>query len=156
MLATRLTCDQCGWQTICGEEEIAKRLRAIGLLRRAPNPLSELVFELLRNNASRLTCDACASVGLMIGLPDDADQYDDWQQAVVCEVCTKPIPAERLEIFPNAKRCVDCQDVADRGEEPIEPDFCPKCGVLAELRVSRASGTTRYKLFCTGNPACRL
>lgn len=154
MISSLLSCPNCNWQTTCGEEQIATRLRTLGLLRRAPNPPEELVAELLRSNVSRLSCDQCASIGLLIAPADDRD--DDWQQAVVCEVCRKPIPLERLEIFPKAKRCVACQDVADRGEDQDEPDFCPKCGALVELRVSRASGITRYKQFCTGTPSCRL
>ena len=156
MLSVALSCSQCGWQTTSGEDQLATRLRTIGLLRRAPHPPREMVAELLKSNASRLPCDQCANIGLLIGPADDVDDSTDWQQAVVCEVCRKPIPPERLEIFPNAQRCVACQDVADRGAEPEEPDFCPKCGSLVELRVSRGSGTTRYKLFCTGNPPCRL
>ena len=34
--------------------------------------------------------------------------------------------------------------------------FCPRCGSLVEIRVSRGSGITRYRRFCTGDPPCRL
>jgi len=156
MLSIALTCPQCGWRTTCGVDQLATRLRTLGLLRRAPHPPEELVTELLKTNLSRLPCDQCAATGLQIADNDDAHPDDDWQQAVTCEVCRKPIPPERLEIFPTASRCVDCQNLADTGQEQDEPDFCPKCGALVELRVSRGSGTTRYKLFCTGNPPCRL
>jgi len=132
-------------------------LRGLGLLRRAPHPPGELVAELLAANVSRLSCDACQALGLALNEPDqDEDDDGDWQQAVVCEVCKKLIPPERVEVFPDAKRCVDCQSVADRGEDVEEPEFCPKCGSFVELRVSRATGITRYKRFCTGSPACRL
>jgi RNA polymerase-binding transcription factor DksA len=88
----------------------------------------------------------------------DADQGErgEWEQVVVCEICREPIPRERLEIKPNATRCVACQDAADRGRSFVEPDYCPKCGSLLELRVSRSGGITRYKLWCTGIPSCRL
>lgn len=138
------------------QSEVETRLRTLGLLRRAPNPPGELVAELLRVNLSRLSCDECGCVGLALRDTDDADEWDDWQQAVLCEVCSQPISPERLEVLPEAKRCVGCQGAADRGEEVDEPDFCPKCGALVELRVSRGRGTTRYKLFCTGDPPCRL
>jgi len=119
--------------------------------------VDEVVVELLAANAARLVCDQCQHTGLLIGQPVAADDDEgDWQQAVVCEVCRKPIPSERVEIFPDARRCVGCQDVADRGEEPEEPEFCEKCGSLVELRVSNAGGMTRYKRFCTGSPPCRL
>ncbi|MGW0435981.1 TraR/DksA family transcriptional regulator [Micromonospora sp. NPDC003197] len=31
-----------------------------------------------------------------------------------CEGCTKPIPVERLEIFPSATSCVTCQQTRER------------------------------------------
>jgi hypothetical protein len=139
-------------------------LRSLGLLRRAAHPPDELVRELLVANAGRLNCDQCRSVGLVISARSNGDfdvDFDgegegDWQQAVTCEVCRVPIPPERLAVFADARRCVGCQDVADRGESPDEPEFCEKCGSLVELRVSHAGGMTRYKRFCTGIPACRL
>ncbi len=157
MFAVTVACLECGWQTTCGAEEIARRLRTVGQLKRATHPPEDLVAELLRVHACRLVCDSCAAVGLTVTLPvDDGEDTGDWQQAVVCEVCRKPIPPERVEVFPDAKRCVACQDLADRGEEPEELEFCEKCGSLVELRVSRGGGITRYKRFCTGSPGCRL
>lgn len=156
MLAVTLSCDSCGWQTTCGEVEVARRLRKLGLLRRATHPPEEMVRELLDANTAQLACDQCQSVGLVVGDPSEDEESGDWQQAVVCEVCRQPIPPERVEVFPDARRCVGCQDVADRGEEPDEPEFCEKCGALVELRVSRGGGITRYKRFCTGSPPCRL
>jgi len=156
MLSVNLKCAQCGWQTICGDVEIARRLRLLGLLKRAASPPEELVRELLIANVNRLTCDQCHTSGLVFCEPVDNEDSGDWQQAIVCEVCRKPIPVERVEIFPDARRCVGCQDVADRGAEPEELEFCEKCGALVELRVSRGGGITRYKRFCTGSPSCRL
>jgi len=156
MIAARLMCPQCGWQTTCGEVEIARRLRVLGLLKREAKPAEDLVRELLIANARRLACDQCQTAGLVFSEPEKPEDSGDWQQAIVCEVCKQPIPPERVEVFPDAKRCVGCQDVADRGEEPEEPEFCEKCGSLVELRVSHAGGMTRYKRFCTGSPSCRL
>ncbi len=156
MFTANLTCPHCGWRTICGEAEVARRLRTLGLLKRAPNPPEELLSELLAAHVGELPCDQCQTVGLVAVDSVDDEDSGDWQQAVVCEVCRKPIPPERVEVFPDARRCVACQDVADRGEEPDEPEFCEKCGALVELRVSRGGGITRYKRFCTGHPPCRL
>jgi len=160
MISTTLECERCGWRTVCSSEEIARRLRLLGLLKRATHPPEELVRELLVANILRLACDECQKAGLILSESEDGSDVDindgDWQQAVVCEVCRKPIPPERVEVFPDARRCVGCQDVADRGEEPDELEFCEKCGSLVELRVSRGGGITRYKRFCTGSPACRL
>lgn len=156
-----LHCLKCGWRTVYGEAELASRLRTLGLLRRAPHPPPELVAELLKSHLNQLHCDACHATGLVVVEADDADPggfscADDWQQAIVCQVCHRPIPPERLEVMPNAKTCVGCQDLADRGHTPLEPEFCRKCGALLELRVSRSDGVTRYKQFCTGQPPCRL
>ena len=156
MQQVTLGCPQCHWQATCNQAEVEHRLRGLGLLRRAPHPPGELVVELLHANLSRLSCDSCGNAGIVLSPPEDDSTGDDWQQATVCEVCKKPIPTERVEVFPNVRRCVDCQGVADRGEEPDEPDFCPKCGSLVELRVSQGAGITRYKRFCTGSPPCRL
>lgn len=32
----------------------------------------------------------------------------------ICESCAKPIPAERLELFPSATTCVACKQRAER------------------------------------------
>ena len=156
MKSTILTCEQCGWRTISGADDLARRLRQLGLLKRAANPPEELVRELLVSNVARLSCDQCRHVGLIFSDYTADEDSGDWQQAIVCEVCRQPIPPERIEIFPDARRCVGCQDVADRGAEPEELEFCEKCGALIELRVSRGSGITRYRRFCTGSPPCRL
>src|SRR5262245_53898826 len=128
MLRATLECLKCGWRTAGGQAEIERRLRTLGLLRRAPHPPEEMVRELLVANLSRLKCDACGLAGLVLGQDAAADTRDDWQQAVLCQICNQPIPPERLEIFPDATRCVACQDASDRGVEQPEPEFCPKCG----------------------------
>ncbi len=156
MLAATLCCEECGWQTVCGQRELEQRLRKLGLLRRASHPPEEMVSELLTMHLCRLACDSCQAVGLLIVPDEGTGRDDDWQQAVVCEVCHEPIDPERLEIFPSATHCVGCQTAEDKGEQKEEFDFCSKCGALLELRVSRAGGITRYKQFCTGNPPCRL
>ncbi len=161
MFSKALECPQCGWRTLCGHEELARRLRNLGLLRRAPHPPADLVEELVKANIGRLPCDNCHATGLALAEADDASlrgfsDSDDWQQAVLCEICRQPVPPERLDIFPTARRCVACQDAADRGAEPLALEYCPKCGALLEMRVSQGGGVTRYKQFCTGQPACRL
>ena len=156
MLSATIGCKACGWQTCCGQQEVERRLRKLGLLRRAPHPPEDLVSELLSRNLSRLECDSCGSTGLLLVSDDVAEAQDDWQQAALCQICDQPIPLERLEVYPGAERCVACQDAEERGVQTFEPDFCPKCGALLELRVSRGGGIARYKQFCTGDPPCRL
>ncbi|QDS98567.1 TraR/DksA C4-type zinc finger protein [Adhaeretor mobilis] len=158
MFSAQLTCSECQWRTVCGEEQVAKRLRKLGLLRRAAEPPVEMLQELLISHGSQLKCDQCEAVGLAVSDPavDEFDEAGDWQQAILCEVCRKPISEERLEFMPKATRCVKCQSAEDRGEVEEEFDYCPKCGSLMELRTSRGGGITRYKLFCTGSPSCRV
>ncbi len=154
MLSVQLECTTCGWRTVCGEAEVVRRLRALGLFRRAPEPPTDFVQEVLRTNGHRLACDKCHATGLRMG--KGVDDAGEWEQVVVCEICRQPIPAERLEFNPKATRCAGCQSAADRGATFVEPEYCPKCGSIVELRVSRTGGVTRYKMWCTGNPPCRL
>lgn len=157
MLARTLTCPACGWRTLGGPAEAAGWLRSVGLLRRDGEPDEAIVAALLPEATGRMTCPACKRVGLVIGDAAEEEDGDDWQAAVLCDGCRRPIDPERLEVFPNTRRCVACQSRRESGApEPDEPEFCPRCGSLVELRVSRGGGLTRYKRFCTGSPPCRL
>lgn len=153
----QLICRQCDWQTLSDLEDAVVRLRHVGQLRREREPDRDLVAELLPNAAGQMACPQCESRGLAVADEDASLDEDEWQTAVLCEVCRKPIPPERLEILPGTRRCVSCQNAAESGAAvDDEPEFCPKCGSLVELRVSRGAGITRYKQFCTGVPPCRL
>lgn len=156
MLSVQLECRHCQWWTLCGEAEIVRRLRAVGAFRRSAEPPEELVREVLRSHGPQLACDRCKETGLSVRVDAAGDDAGEWDQVVLCEICRQPIPPERLEFNPRATRCAKCQDAADRGQSQAEPDYCPRCGAIMELRVSRGGGITRYKLFCTGNPPCRL
>ena len=151
-----LNCRRCGWRTVCGRDEAVARLRLIGLLRREPEPEDDLVAALLVEAAPRMTCPICKEKTLSAS-PTDAGDDDEWQAAVLCEVCRAPIPPERLEAIPGTKRCTACQGKAETGQlADAEPEYCPHCGAPVELRVSRGGGITRYKRFCTGDPPCWL
>lgn len=160
MLSRTLSCNACGWRTVDGSGGLAARLRLVGLLRRDGEPGDELIAELLPGAVGRMTCPGCKRIGLRVGVTEGADSedWDDgWQTAVLCEACRKPIDPERLEALPDTRRCTACQQKSESGVvEEDEPEFCPRCGALLELRVSRSGGLTRYRLFCTGAPPCRL
>jgi hypothetical protein len=156
VIAYELKCRRCGWRTVCGRDAAVGRLRLIGLLRREPDPDDSLVGELFVEAAPRMTCPVCKEKSLAASsaeaLPDD-----DWLAAVLCEVCREPIAPERLEALPGVTRCAGCQQKAESGAfRESEPDYCPQCGALIEIRMSRGTGITRYKRVCTGNPPCRL
>ena len=155
MNSWRLSCVACGWSKLSDLSDAASRLRRGGSLRRDGDPGAALVEALLVDAAPRMTCPGCKRIGLTVGQPLDESEEDDWLAAVLCERCRKPIDPERLDALPGVKRCAACQERAESGETDDEPEFCPRCGSLMELRVRRGSGLTRYRLFCTGQPRCR-
>ncbi|MCO6048071.1 TraR/DksA C4-type zinc finger protein [Aeoliella sp. ICT_H6.2] len=155
MLRKVLECRRCGYRTVCGRDDLVARLRIVGQLRRDKDPDESIVEALLAEYTPLMTCPGCKEVGLKANDADDEwDDDGDWQAAVLCEICRQPIDPERLEFLPETKRCTECQHKSETGTLPDEdPEFCSRCGALVELRVSRGSGITRYKRFCTGG--CR-
>jgi hypothetical protein len=142
---------------VCGVDDAIARLRLIGLLRREREPDDDFVAALFFESAPRMTCPICKEKRLAASPIDAQDDDGQWQAAVLCEVCRTPIPPERLDAVPSTKRCAKCQGLAESDKlSSIEPDFCPNCGALVDVRVSRGSGITRYKRVCTGDPPCRL
>lgn len=157
VFAFELTCSNCGWRTVCGRDDAIGRLRVMGLLRREKDPDDAVVAELLFDTAPRMTCPLCKEKKLVARQASAEDEADDWQAAVLCEVCREPVDPERLEAIPGTKRCAKCQGKTEAGTlDEFEPDYCPQCGALVEVRVSRGSGITRYQRVCTGEPPCRL
>jgi Zn finger protein HypA/HybF involved in hydrogenase expression len=158
MFSHELTCRQCGWRTVCGLDDAVVRLRIVGQLRREREPDEDLVATLLVEAAPQMTCPICKEKSLAAHPSQSLDDgTDEWQTAVLCDICREPIDPERLEAIPKAKRCAACATKSESGQSPdLEPDFCPNCGALVEVRVSRGSGITRYRRVCTGNPPCRL
>jgi Prokaryotic dksA/traR C4-type zinc finger len=158
MFSYELTCRECGWRTVCGRDDAVARLRLIGLLRREREPDESLVGTLLVEAAPRMMCPICKEKTLFASPSHDLDEdRGDWQAAVLCEICREPIALERLEAIPGTKRCALCAAKAESGQlTDVEPDYCPHCGALIEVRVSRGSGITRYRRVCTGEPPCRL
>ena len=140
---------------MCGRVDAIARLRIVGRLRRDPDPDDDLVAALLVETAPQMTCPLCKEKKLR-ARPTVDDGADEWQAAVLCEVCREPIDPERVEAIPGTKRCAACQGKAEAGQLADEPDYCPNCGALVEIRVSRGGGITRYKRVCTGEPPCRL
>jgi Zn finger protein HypA/HybF involved in hydrogenase expression len=153
-----LTCRECGWRTVSGRDDAVARLRIVGQLRREKEPDEALVEALFIEAAPQMTCPICKDKSLAARPSQDVEEEPgDWQTAVLCEICREPIAPERLEAIPGTKRCATCARKAESGQlDEIEPDFCPNCGALVEVRVSRGSGITRYKRVCTGLPPCRL
>lgn len=148
----QLRCPACAWQETVGPNRLLDRLRASGVLRRAKDPDESEIFELAQAVVSRWNCPECNHQGLtLVDAPnDDADA--DWGDGVACERCRAIIPAERVELFPNSKLCVKCQQSSERGDDSGAAEYCPRCGSVLQLARSRRDGISRYVMQC---PACR-
>lgn len=146
-----LACPECGWHSMCGPTQMLTWLRTAGMVRRDAVPEPELLPELLRSAAPRLTCPKCQAAGLSPTDAEDETDDEDWGMARKCAVCSQVIPRERLEIFPNADLCVACQGKSDRGETSGPAEYCPRCGNVMTLRQVRR-GVTKYVMAC---PRCR-
>ncbi len=143
-----LRCPQCSHVTQCGPEQLLLRLQQIGMLRRVKDPEWQLLCELAPSAAERLACPQCEHIGLLAG-EDRADDDDDWGIGRSCAACGKPIPPERVELYPDAKLCATCQQSQDAGAVHDDPEYCPKCGALMTVRQTRGAGITRYVSVCS-------
>jgi transcription elongation factor Elf1 len=152
MLRMDLSCSACGSAEECDAARIERRLRDAGLLKRNPHPSRDELRELVVGVAGRLSCPNCGHVGLHV--QPSPEPETDWQAAPRCQQCGQPIDPERLEIFPNTRTCVACQRASDRGATSDQPEYCPRCGSLMEVRQTRGAGITRYALVCS-SPSCR-
>ncbi len=130
-----------------GLSEKLARLRSLGKLKRAKNPDPDLVRELFLASLPQLPCEGCGKTALGLHAAIDEDDPELWGEARRCESCGEPIPAERLEIFPDAVRCAACQD---KPAAPGEDDFCPRCGNRMQVALS-SRGLSQYRLRC---PSC--
>ncbi|UUO09016.1 TraR/DksA C4-type zinc finger protein [Blastopirellula sp. J2-11] len=145
-----ISCPDCHWHLICDHLAMVRQLTTLGMFRREEEPNADLVVELFRRSAGKLSCGDCSRIGLKVDLPRDDEE--EWDQRRVCQVCRQPIPLERLEVFPDADTCVGCREKLDNADDHATPDFCPKCGEIMSLSTSRGGGMTRYKMRC---PRCK-
>lgn len=144
-----LRCPDCSRQSVLGYSNKVAILRSQGKLRREKNPDPELVDALLEAALPGIACRQCGSSGLRIELQEEEESPEFWGERRRCADCQEPIPAERLEIFPDADRCAACQAKASGGDG-VEAEFCPRCGDRMVL-VARSAGITRFQNRC---PAC--
>ena len=142
-----LTCAACGAKQRCGPTQLMQCLAEIGMMKRSSDPDLDLLQELVRSAAGRLICNACQGVGLSVTPVSD----DEWDNVRHCDGCRKPIPPERLEVFPDATRCASCQTSSEDGSDQ-EREFCEHCGSVLIVRVRRSEGPAAYEMKC---PNCR-
>jgi hypothetical protein len=148
-----LRCPSCGWGLVCGEEEIARWLRGAGMLRRDPDASLAEMHELLRAVAPRSACPSCGRTGLVA--EESPDEAAGWDQTPQCELCDRPIPAERMEALPGVTWCAACQRAEEAGTSRQAVEYCPRCGTPMVLRPARTAGITRYRMICGQWPTCR-
>jgi hypothetical protein len=123
------------------------------MLRRNQQPTTEEMRELLPVAAAKVSCPACGGRGIHVGQAEGDDDAD-WPAGRRCQSCGQVIPAERLEVFPEAELCVNCQGrVEDRLPQRTD-EFCERCGWPLVVRPSRGRGISRQVLACS-NPDCR-
>jgi uncharacterized protein YifE (UPF0438 family) len=82
--------------------------------------------------------------------------------AQACERCGNSISRERLEVFPNARKCIRCQNLEDSSEFTTDSVdlFCPRCadkGLRSKLvyRQARDPEIRGHFLGCSNFPDCR-
>ncbi len=148
-MINEINCPSCGWHRLVATAEKLRLLQQAGMLRRQDMPDVALVDELFAKSGGKLVCGDCGQTGLRVDLPREDEE--DWGAARVCESCRKTIPPERLEVFPDTRICVACQQKEESGEDDATPDFCPKCGEIMMAGTTRG-GLTRYRMRC---PRCR-
>ena len=76
----------------------------------------------------------------------------------LCELCGKPISADRIEALPNTTKCVECQNADEHRKDTDNDDMgsCPRCGCPLVWRHGAPAGsTTKYFIGCSAFPKCR-
>jgi DNA-directed RNA polymerase subunit M/transcription elongation factor TFIIS len=148
-----LRCSACGHCEQSDSQALISRLQGAGLLKRATRAEQKDVPYLLalaQTVSDRWPCPACGAGGLTV---EEAEgPADDFERGQLCAACGNGIPAERMELFPDATLCTACQAIVDRGGSPNTQEYCPRCGSLMQIRAGRGSGVARYALVC---PQCR-
>jgi hypothetical protein len=146
-----LTCSACAKREVVGPLQMLERLRDAGVLKREKQPDWELVRELFQSRVAVHRCGTCGS-GAVALKPHVEGDDEDWGDTRCCDRCRAKIPTDRLEIFPDTRLCVACQRIHDRGPAEVEPEYCPRCGAVMQLRLSQSARIARYVMRC---PACR-
>lgn len=140
-------CEECGASTHRDLAQTVAAIRTAGMLRRVEKPDEDLVIELLATLSARLVCPECGRLGLNIREVDDQFEWPGDQRQ--CKRCSTPIPAERLEVFPETTLCVNCQSAGDAGQSGEDPEFCPRCGGLMQVQQAGGGGLARYLMKCS-------
>jgi hypothetical protein len=150
----KAACSHCDQVLLYDTSRMLAHLRELGMLRRQQDPAPELIAELFASASERMVCPACHHQGLTVTDAQVEDEWDDpaWNPGRPCADCGRPIAADRLAAFPDARRCVTCQQAADRGGDSAPVEYCPRCGTPMILRPRRGPGLAGYQMTC---PQCK-
>ena len=146
-----LTCPICQSRRECDFKDMVRELYELKMLRRQTKPEPAVVHELFQQSGPRLPCNNCPHIGLVIEESAPLDD-EEWGESRKCDSCSAAIPPERLEVFPDATRCAQCQSVDDGAAETGEPEYCPRCGDIMQPVTKTGRGMAHYALIC---PSCR-
>lgn len=74
-----------------------------------------------------------------------------------CESCRDPIPLARLQAIPEARRCRDCEEVAERAALAAAKPFAPRAhrpmpGEYADLDDAELAEVVRERIRAHGDP----
>ncbi|QDU94440.1 TraR/DksA C4-type zinc finger protein [Lignipirellula cremea] len=145
-----IACPACGDARVGGAAKRLEIIQQAGMLRREKKPDEAMLDELFTIAVSRMACLQCGALGLTAGQAvDDFDDEDSGLVQRLCASCSKPIPSERLEVFPDAQQCAGCKEKGAPPAGPLtEEDFCERCGARMVLYQSR-SGLHRFSMVCS-------
>lgn len=147
-----LRCPACDWQEVHDLAGMTRWLVQRGQLRNQTEATAAMIRELSGALAGQQDCPACRARGLVAR--EVVDDWSDLPTAVRCETCGQLIAPERLEVFPDTRRCAACQAQDESGKAPPTQEWCRRCGAPLVLK-SASSGVHRYVLVCSGSPPCR-
>jgi predicted RNA-binding Zn-ribbon protein involved in translation (DUF1610 family) len=147
----RWLCPYCGFEERLDAAQLSARLRTLGMLKRDDQRDLAFLIALAGAQSRQLTCNHCGRGGIKVEVADEANEWD--RPTKPCAACGRPIPPERLELFPDSELCAACQQRVERGQTPDQhDDYCPRCGARMVVRQKRGSGLAGYEMIC---PDCR-
>jgi hypothetical protein len=147
-------CNQCGAMQSFTLAELTDQLRSLKFLRRSDQPDEATILELTRSSMASGVWPACETCGKKQFSPPTLESTDfttEWNDEIPCESCGQIIPQERLELFPDSRSCVRCQQKTEKSGSNLDIEYCRHCGNILQIRLSSRRATS-YRRYC---PACK-
>ena len=138
----QVQCGTCDHSEPINDQKMLADLRDNGKLQKIDKPEPALVRELFLAHLKNVRCPECKAISLVVS--EVIADLREWGQVQNCKVCGQPIPAERLEIFPDTELCAICQESSPDDAH----DYCPRCGGAMTVQQSSSKGIARYSTTC--------